>query len=83
MTISFKVVTDGLDFLVVDASIAAYSFAMVPAKNQAIFADKATALEQVRRLAKWQAKGNQVETRMMETPDRFEAVADTRYGVEW
>jgi hypothetical protein len=61
----------------------AFSFAMVPAKNEAYFDDRATALDQVRRLHAWQRKGNKVELRNVETPGRFEAVADTKYGCAW
>lgn len=62
----------------------AYSMALVPANNQYYFGrDKARAYEQVRRLHDWQAKGNKIETRMIQTPGRFEAVADTKYGCAW
>lgn len=62
----------------------AFSFAMVPAKNEYDFGkDKARAWEQVRRLHAWQSKGNVVELRNLETPGRFEAVADTKYGCAW
>lgn len=70
--------------LIVHQASNAFSFAMVPAKFQYYFGnDKAKAYEQVRRLNKWQAKGNVVELRMMETPARFEMVADTKYGPAW
>lgn len=62
----------------------ALSFALVPANNQYEFGnDKVKAWEQVRRLHVWQAKGNVVELRNIETPERFEAVADTKYGCAW
>lgn len=67
----------------------AFSFAMIPAHNQAEFSPidyknaKSLAFEQVRRLHAWQRKGNKIETRMTETPSRFEAVADTKYGCAW
>lgn len=62
----------------------AYSFAMVPKAHTYYFGrDKARAFEQVRRLHAWQAKGNRVELTMIETPGRFETVADTKYGCAW
>jgi hypothetical protein len=57
---------------------------MVPAEFQYYFGkDKAKAADQVRRLDKWSAKGKEVITRLMETPGRFETVADTKYGCAW
>ena len=61
----------------------AYSFASIPAKHSYLFNSKAQANEQVRRLHAWQAKGHEVELRSIETPGRFEAVADTKYGCPW
>lgn len=80
-TVSFDPDEEG--FIVHEVSNA-YSFAMIPAQNQYYFGrDKAKAFEQVRRLHAWQAKGNEVPLRLLETPSRFEAVADTKYGPEW
>jgi len=61
----------------------AFSFARIPAANQYLFDDEAMAKEQVRRLHSWQAKGNKVTLRNIETPGRFEVVADTKYGCAW
>jgi hypothetical protein len=69
-------------YIVHEAS-SAYSFARIPASFRFLFNTKAEALEQVRRLNKWLAKGNRVDTRNIETPARFERVADTKYGVAW
>jgi hypothetical protein len=83
--ITFTVSFDGDEegYIVHEVSNA-FSFAMIPVGFSYYFGkDKAKAFEQCRRLAKWQAKGNKVETRLMETPARFEAVADTKYGCEW
>ena len=65
-------------WIVISTETRAYSFAMVPASAQWEFATKAEALEQAKRLS-----GKPVQTRMIETPDRFEVVADTVYGAEW
>lgn len=61
----------------------AYSFSMVPANFRNEFESKTQAYEQVRRLHKHQEKGNTIELQHCETPGCFEAVADTKYGVEW
>lgn len=61
----------------------AYAQSRVPKDHQRDFPTKAQALEQVRRLHKWQDKGNEVETVMTYTPGCFEAVADTKYGTPW
>lgn len=61
----------------------AFSFARVPVEYRSRFDDKATAIEQVRRLHVHQKKGNAITLRMVETPARFEAVADTKYGRAW
>jgi hypothetical protein len=80
-TVSFSPDDEG--YIVHEVSNA-FSFARVPAANQYFFGrDKATAHEQVRRLHAWQRKGNAVDLRDIETPERFEAVADTKYGCEW
>jgi hypothetical protein len=60
-----------------------YSFSNVPKGSAVDFDEKAKAYEQVRRLTKWQAKGNRIELFHQETPGCFEAVADTKYGCEW
>jgi len=81
--IPFTVSRDDQGYIVHQSSNA-YSFAMVPANFQYDFGDdKAKAWEQVRRLNKWAAKGNEIKLRLIETPDRFEAVADTKYGCPW
>lgn len=65
-------------FIVADASIGAYSFAMVPDGERWAFDDRAAAVAQAKALS-----GRNIPLRMIETPDRFEAVADTVYGPEW
>ncbi len=62
----------------------AYSFCRIPVGHQYDFGnDKAKALDQVRRLHAWQAKGNVVTVKDYDTPGRFEVVADTKYGCAW
>lgn len=73
---------DSGDYLVHQVSNA-YSFAMIPAKHSCFFETKTMAHEQVRRLHAYQAKGNEIELRSIETPGRFEKVADTKYGCAW
>jgi hypothetical protein len=65
-------------FIVADASVGAKSFAMVPAGFDWSFDSKAEAKAQAIALS-----GKAIPTRMIETPDRFEAVADTLYGPAW
>jgi hypothetical protein len=65
-------------FIVADAAIGAKSFAMVPVDHTWSFATKDEARAQAKALS-----GQTVATRMFETPDRFEAVADTLYGPAW
>jgi hypothetical protein len=61
----------------------AFSFAMIPVEHTSYFETKEQAAEQVRRLHAWQQKGNVITLRCIETPERFEAVADTKYGCAW
>ena len=75
----FMVIRDGTDYLVADASFGPRSAAMVPAKEAFAFTSRAEAIKQARKLS---AQGT-VPTRMIETPDRFEDVADTLYGPAW
>lgn len=81
-TIRFQVVADDGVWLVRRVSNA-FSFSHVPANFTCEFTKKSVAIEQVRRLGRWQEKGNQIELCQMETPAAFEAVADTKYGCEW
>lgn len=66
------------DFIVADASIGATSFALVPADKAWNFTTEAEARAQAKALS-----GQVVNLRCLETPDRFEAVADTKYGPAW
>ncbi len=79
---TFSYSPDDEGYLVHEVSNA-YSFARIPVEHTANFETKEQAKEQVRRLMKWQAKGNVVTLRDIETPERFEKVADTKYGCEW
>ena len=81
-TIRFQVVADDGVWLVREVSNA-YSFSRVPANFTCEFMKKSVALEQVRRLAKWQEKGTEIELQQIDTPSAFEHVADTKYGCEW
>lgn len=78
MTKTFTVIRDGQDYLVADAAIKARSFAMIPARYQAMFHRRYQAERQAEKLS-----GQDIELRMIETPDRFEEVADTLYGPVW
>lgn len=66
-------------FIVADASIRARSFAIVPTRGYA-FDRRADAQ---RRADELNALDATPETMSIETPDRFEAVADTLYGPAW
>lgn len=84
---NFKVVRDGDEIIVCDSSVSAMSFVMVPRDYGFMFentlngvnAAGARAIE----LARKSRAGETIALRMMETPDRFEEIADTRYGVAW
>jgi hypothetical protein len=65
-------------WIVLSTETRARSFAMVPVGETWEFATKLEALEQAKRIS-----SKPVAVRMIETPDRFEAVADTLYGAEW
>jgi hypothetical protein len=82
---TFTVLSDpDYGFIVADASVAAKSFAMVPALARFCFRVKAEAVAHAAALTD-QMKNNwgEIPLRMIETPDRFEAVADTLYGPAW
>jgi hypothetical protein len=65
-------------WIVLSTETKATSFAMVPVGKTWEFATKAEAVVQA-----WRLSGTAVAVRMIETPERFEAVADTRYGPAW
>lgn len=65
-------------WIVISNETKARSFAMVPVGAAWEFSSKSEALEQAANLS-----GKNVPVRMIETPDRFEAVADTLYGAAW
>jgi len=67
-------------FIVADASVTARSFAMVPADREWSFEYE---LEARKAAIEYSRLGQPIPTRMIQTPDRFEAVADTRYGAAW
>lgn len=71
-------------FIVADAAVGATSFAMVPAVAAFCFPARADAEAHAAALTE-QVKGgwSEIPLRMIETPDRFEAVADTLYGPAW
>jgi hypothetical protein len=76
---TFTVIKEtGYGYIVADASITAKSFAMIPAHHQAVFPRRYEAEAQPLRLS-----GQTIELRMIDTPARFEAAADTTYGPEW
>jgi hypothetical protein len=81
---TFTVSTDSIYGFIVHESARAQSFAMVPEDFQWNFDSKVAALAQASKLTGFVAsRPGSVRTRMIETPDRFEAVADTRYGCAW
>jgi hypothetical protein len=65
-------------WIVISTETKATSFAMVPAGEKWEFPSKEEALEQAQHLS-----GKNITVRMIETPDRFEAVADLKYGAAW
>jgi hypothetical protein len=82
----------GYDGWIVREASHAYSMSYVPVKRTKngktdpvtyYFETKAEAYEQVRRLKLWVARGGQVEFKNTNTPELFEAVADSKYGVAW
>lgn len=67
-------------YVVCDASIRARSFAMVPVHHHWSFRTERDAKHQAKLLSNIVGT---VQTRMIETPERFEEVADTVYGAAW
>jgi hypothetical protein len=65
-------------WIVISTETKATSFAMVPVGETWEYDTKAEALEQAAILSR-----KPVKTRMIETPDRFEAIADIKYGAAW
>lgn len=65
-------------WIVISTETKAKSFAMVPVDENWAFSTRSEALEQASILS-----GKPVRTRMIETPDRFEAIADSKYGAAW
>jgi hypothetical protein len=65
-------------WIVISTETKAASFAMVPVGESWEFSSKSEALEQATILS-----SKPVRTRMIETPDRFEAIADIKYGAAW
>jgi hypothetical protein len=80
MTTNFTTAYDAgyKTWIVLSDETKATSFALVPAGEQWEFATKKEAIEQAAKLS-----GGNIETRMIETPDRFEAIADKKYGKAW
>jgi hypothetical protein len=76
---TFRVFENDGGYIVADASVRARSFAVVPRNEVYDFNTAAEAAQQAKRL---NAMSN-VPTRGIETPERFEAVADTLYGPAW
>lgn len=74
----FKVIKSEGWYLVVDASMKALSAALVPSAYRFAYSQKADAMLQASKLS-----GQIIETRMIETPDRFEEMADIMYGPAW
>lgn len=66
-------------FIVHSTESKALSFALVPVSFNWRFDSEFSAKVQ----ADWLSRLGAVKTRMIETPDRFEAVADTKYGSAW
>lgn len=77
-TFTFAKSPDHDGFIVLSRETRARSFALVPVGHDWLFDTAAEAQAQAVALS-----GQSIQTRMIETPDRFEAVADTRYGPAW
>lgn len=65
-------------WIVLSTENRARSFALVPAGHRWSFNKKAEALAQAAALS-----GREIEVNMIETPERFELVADKIYGCAW
>lgn len=65
-------------WLVVSTETRARSFALVPIGVEWEFTNKGDAMAQARKLS-----GTETPVRMIQTPERFEAVADTEFGDVW
>lgn len=65
-------------WLVFSTETRARSFAMIPVGVAYEFTNRDDAMAQARKLS-----GTNTPVRMIETPERFEAVADTVYGGAW
>lgn len=84
MTIQrFAVIQDEGDYLVADASFGPKSAALVPSSYCFRFVSRKAAEEQAKTLSALSRDGRDIPTRMIETPDRFEQVADALYGPAW
>jgi hypothetical protein len=75
---NFAVAKDEYDWIVVSTETKAKSFAMIPVGHSWAFETEAEAKRQASLLS-----GQEIPTRMIETPNRFEAIADTTYGAAW
>jgi hypothetical protein len=71
----FTIAKDEFDWIVLSTETKARSFALVPIGYCLAFSSREAAAEQAQHLS-----GREIETKMIETPFRFEAVADTVYG---
>ncbi len=74
--------------LIVAERQTAVSFAMVPTGHGGGFFSpcaegRAQAIANAKRLNAFCANGGTVPVRMLETPARFEEIADTKYGPAW
>lgn len=77
--IKFKVIRDAdYGYIVADQSVGAFSFAMVPDDRKFSYVNKSAAIAAAKEYS-----GQNIPLRMIETPERFESVADTYYGVAW
>jgi len=79
--IKFSVVRDGDVYLAADAAVGGKSFAMVPVGDD--FACLYSTRAEAQAAADRASEIDGIETRMIQTSDRFEDVADTKYGPAW
>jgi hypothetical protein len=83
MAQTFHAVSSGEGTFLVCEPSRAYSFAIVPQGSQFEFLKRDAAKAEADRLNELIKGGATIATRNIETPDRFEAVADRKYGPAW
>lgn len=80
---AFKLITDGNEIFIADAAVGACSFAMVVSSAGYPLNRKDDAIKALASCNEQALSGSKPRTRMMETPSRFESIADILYGDRW